>query len=277
MGASMNETCTTCDENYYGRNCDKEVTCENGVVDGGINGSGECISCYNEWFGEICNVKCLCVNGSGYNSSQCTDIVISNSNVTLENDHCFFDITIIQASIILGENNFIFGNMSSSKSNLFFDGLTIIHGNLILTDSSLYLSNSSIVAEGCIYFSNNTNITIDVSNIAENNSEIVLFRSNKSCISQQGIINYKFINQPKCISSIEVKNESDIDTLFITYRKECGDNLSSPELFWVIPLIIIFSVVGLMIVFVVIVFAIPSIRRKLFPHVKNNRRIEKEL
>jgi len=78
-----------------------------------------------------------------------------------------------------------------------------------------------------------------------------------------------------------LKNEEDSFSLYIIFIKqpECLTKNESPDESWKIILIIVGSVVGVALIFIVIVLIVPSCRKKIFPYKqrKQNDIINKNL
>lgn len=73
-GKKGDGTCSQCDGNYWGENCDTLPSCnlEHGKPSIGISGTGKCISCLNDYSGENCGIAPTCVAGHGTVNSALT-------------------------------------------------------------------------------------------------------------------------------------------------------------------------------------------------------------
>jgi len=97
---------------------------------------------------------------------------------------------------------------------------------------------------------------------SSNISKLLLLNSSSGCLSiDSNKINY--LNQPKCIT---LKNEENSYTLSIIFIKQpdCLSNNETPDESWKIVLIIVGSIVGLALIFILIVLIVPSFRSKIF-------------
>jgi len=116
--------------------------------------------------------------------------------------------------------------------------------------------------------SNNTEIIVDLSKY-ETDSNITLMKSNDNCLSKDQSIKIQNIN-----SDCEIVNEvwqSDALSLFVTKDPTCDENNPKVLELWEITLIIVGSVVGVVLIFLVIVFSIPSLRNIILPNKKKKK------
>jgi len=118
----------------------------------------------------------------------------------------------------------------------------------------------------------NTNITVDLNGVTDtSNDSLLLINSTKGCIFGTPVIFY--VNIPACTILKNQNTSSSLSVLF-TREQNCGGFMLAT---WEIVVIIAGSILILAVIFVIIVFAIPSIRKKIFPHGKDAIKEKKEV
>jgi len=258
----LNGTCY-CNSNYYGLTCNESCSCINGECDH-LNGTCYCI---NNFVGVFCDIRCLdsdcktnctCNNTNACsNETLCTDEVVNiSNNITIVSNSTtsLNNLNVIDTSIFVVGSIIILGNASFENSLLSFNtSYTIIKGDLSFSISSITFSNSTILVNGCVYLKNNTHLTIDFSKyiIGEQNTNITLIQSSNSCLNKEGIIEFKYINQPTtpCSSITNNINSNSISIIFKFYTCESsiGIKLQSSNYFIKIWIFTFLHIVGAMI------------------------------
>jgi len=190
------------------------------------------------------------------------DITIYNQNFSLLYSTTFTDYKIQ-------------GNLNIEGSNLYLTSLEIsTFSSITISNSNIIFNSSTIISTECIKLSNTT-ITVDLSQQQSSNiSKILLLNSTSGCLSiDSNKINY--LNQPKC-TTLETKEDS--FSLYIVFIKqpECLLNNETPFESWKIILIIVGSLVGVALIFIVIVLIVPSFRKKIFPFRDKEKRNKKK-
>jgi len=271
---ALNETCT-CNIGFYGINCNETCPCVHGVCDA-LNGT---CNCGDEYYGVNCSGSCACVNGVcnplngscscqdnfvGLNCDQrCIDINCTIPCVCNDSNACSPINFTCQNNIVIKNQNFTFipsliqvsGNMIVDHSNIDINSNEIYFDhNITLSDSNIIFNSSSIIAGGCINISNSI-ITVDLSNVS-NSKSILLLNSTAGCLIETSLVIF-YMNQPAC--SI-LKNETNSYSLFVIFEKQSCEQKNNLIPTWEIALIITGSIVGLGIIFVVLVLIIPSLR-----------------
>jgi len=209
------------------------------------------------FFGPECDKTCIDSSCSIYCACNDAEICSGVKNI------CNNDITITGQNITLNSlsNYFIQGNISISNSSVSF--------NL----------NSSLISTGCINISNSY-FKIDLSNFTfsstSNEDKIYLINSTAGCLYGD-TFSLSYLNQPKCTI---LKNEMDSYSLFIIFVKQTESECATKEsqntiTWWEITIIVVGSVVGVALIFIVLVLAIPALRNQIFPH-KDKRKRRKE-
>jgi len=84
-----------------------------------------------------------------------------------------------------------------------------------------------------------------------------------------------YLNEPNCTT---LKSEQDSNSLYIILiaQPNCLSNIVPPNDSWKIVLIIIGSVVGVALIFVLIVLIVPPLRHKIFPFEKKRYKRNKD-
>jgi len=267
---------------FFGIYCNETCSCINGICDDAVNGTGTCVNCSADYYGKYCNDTCLCVHGNcSMNQScicnenylgilcneKCIDskcsitCVCSDNNCTCEND-----INIQNTTSLYDTQIEINGNINVEDSNITFSSvvLSIMH-NFTLSNSTIEITSSSITVKGCINL-NNTNLIINVpksTNSSNQDINITLFNSETGCLMTSSL-NITFLNQSKCAV---LKTITDTFSLVLNINTTSCIASTHQTNSWLIPfLIIICSVVGAAILFLILAFAIPKLKNKLFPH-----------
>jgi len=193
----INGTCV-CTSGFLGVECDSRCITSNCTL-----------SC-------VCNDSALCSN----NTSLCTDqyINITNNNISISNNNnnetiINNNLVVVQSSIFVQGSVLIIGNMSIDNSTLELNASVLIKGDFNFSNSSLFFfSNSSIVVGGCIYLKNNL-ITVNLSAYNLERKNVVLIKSNSSCL-YEGNVMFKFSNVPQCNSISESYQDGSLLLLF---------------------------------------------------------------
>jgi len=232
----------------------------NGVCNDGINGNGSC-NCSMGFSGDNCDFRCF---DSDCNVNCTCDINTCSDDIII----CTKDINIFNLSIPLQDLlQIIQGAITIEKSNLnITSGNIFTASSMSIADSNLYFNSSSIISTGCINLTN-SNITVDLKNTSS--KELLLLQSKSNCLNLSSI-SYSYINTPHCTLP---KNEENQTTLFITISLSptCGSE-EPPFQIWII-IVIVGSILGLVILFIILVLTIPKLKYTLFP----SQRIRKEM
>jgi len=216
--------------------------------------NGTC-NCNPNYYGVTCNEKCI--------DSKCSIFCLCNDTCEEEEISCMNDITINNQnfSLLFSTNYSIRGNLSIDGSNLNLTSAEITtYSSITISNSNIFYSSSTIISYECIKLSNTT-ITVDLSQ-QPNISKLLLFNSTIGCLLLDSYkINY--LNEPKCTTLI---NEENSYSFYIIFEKQpdCGAKESQNTIpSWEIALIIVGSVVGVALIFIIIVLIVPSLRRKI--------------
>jgi len=270
----VNGSCLYCTGNYSGPYCNISCQCVNGVCDGldPIKGIGACSYCYNLYdVPPYCNTTstCSCVEGQGYCISSKCVCIPPYSGTTCGNNcvdeqcslvcegtksTCSNGLTFHQQAAVVSYS-YIFeapAVINDSTITLLSVQLTV-DSNVTVLDSNIIFKQSSIVAYGCINFTN-TNISVDLSKAS---ASLLLLDSKVGCLSlENSTITYH--NKSDCITT--PKNQTTEGTLLIVISPQaCGSPFP-----WYIVIIAVAALVVIIIVIVVIVLGVPSIRNKCF-------------
>jgi len=281
---SMNGSCT-CYPNYFGSSCNSSCSCVNGTCNS-MNGS---CTCNPNNYGSTCDVFCLngdylnntCVCHSYYSGSKCDKRCIDsgcylsctcNDTNSCSENICENDITIFNQNFsLIPSLNYSFEGNSLIEGSILNINSSILNfqNNLTLKNSSIVLNSSSIIVNGCLNISN-SNITVDLSSNFQTNDKIFLFNSTRGCLYGESF-SISYLNEPKC-SILNVEN--DTYSLFIIFKQtNCGENQekSQNNTWWIVLIIVIGSVIGLGIIFVVITLVTPPLRKLIFPYLRKKR------
>jgi len=226
------------------------------------------LNCYPGFTGPICDQRCIDANCSII--CQCFDTcesseVICFNNVTINITTIISNSTTINGTLIIINGSQV--DLNSSQ--------LVIFENVTLNASILFSGLSSITSKECITL-NNVNFTLDLSHTSSNQGKLLLLNSTAGCLN--GTYEISYLNKPKCTNLISEKDASSLYIIFVQ-DTACEERLSqSPLANWIIAVIIIGSVIGLAIIVAVIIFTVPSLRKKILPHEKGrNMKQEKEV
>jgi len=211
-------------------------------------------NCEQKCIDSSCSVSCFC-NDSYYNcsgeDSNCTN------DITINNQSLSFTSTIL----------FIQGNISIDGSNVNLTSINLITDTFLsILNSNIFFNSSSIISNGCINLKN-TKLTIDYSNTTSSEL-LVLFNSSLGCLNVNNIT-ISIVNQPKCTTFQRITDSS---TLSILFQKQTNcEEQKSTIASWEIVLIIVGSIIGVAIIFIVLALAVPPIRKKNIPFRKRKK------
>jgi len=147
-----------------------------------------------------------------------------------------------------------------------------VEKDLNISNSNILFNKSSIVSKGCINLSNAT-LTVDLN--GANLSKILLFNSIAGCLYGDDSNSIKYLNQPECTNLEKEQNSFTLSVILV--KSSCDDNIKgneSPIESWIVILIIVIIILSLAIIFVVIVFSVPNLRRKIFPYGTQGSRVK---
>jgi len=187
-----------------------------------------------------CSIKCNCSN---------CDQNVCNNSIVISNQSSTFNVSILSIPAFDIESSNI--NLTSIK--------IVVDTNVIILNSTLLFKSSSIISNGCINLSK-SNLTVDLSNISNNQTTLLLLNSSQGCLNGSYTVTY--LNKPSCTILTHEENEYSI-VVALTKESDCN-NPGSLEA-WEIALIV---VGGLVLIFIAIVLLIPPIRNKIFPFEK---------
>jgi len=217
--------------------------------------------------GEFCfdgasgNGSCYCPT---YNAYICNRTDYNPQNLTIINNETF-----INQTIFLGNTSVENGYLSLQSSDL----STL---NFFLNNSTIQINlNSSITILGCFQASNST-IIIDLNSTIINNTTLFKFNATCSNISK---LNYQFLNQPDKSLCPTIVNQVASIYIFIKSCSENNNNTLGTQNDWiVIVIIVVISVIVVGVTIIILIFAVPSIKSKIFPHSEKypNRNKRKE-
>jgi len=149
---------------------------------------------------------------------------------------------------------------------VFFGGNLSLINTEILTkknislNSTLIFNSSSIVSEGCINISN-SNITVLIPQNILNDENILLLNSTQGCLNGDPF-KITILNLPPCTSPQTIQN-SFIFSIQLIKQSNCETGKNEGLEPWVIILIIVGAVLVFLVI--IIIFAVPQIRRAIFP------------
>jgi len=156
-----------------------------------------------------------------------------NNNETIINNN----LVAVQISIFVQGSVLITGNMSIENSTLELNASVLIKGDFNFSDSSLFFfPNSSIEVAGCIYLKNNL-ITVNLSAYNLEKKNIVLIKSNSSCL-YEGNVMFKFSNVPPCNSISESYQDGSLLLLFNKINCDTSNGIILKELSRILYLIL---------------------------------------
>jgi len=238
--------CIACEPKNFGANC-KSCTCQYGVCNEGILGDGTCNSCFANYIGANCDVFLYQLIGETILN---TSLIVQNNSVSL-----IFGSFIISGTLRV-ENSIL--NITNSA--------IYIRDNFTLSNSSILLgSNQPINVDGCINMQK-ANITIDISKFNTlNSTKILLLNSTSGCLNAESLSIF-YLNEPNCKV---LKSEIDSDSLFIIFvdKSDCEEvevkksNIEEMIIYFIIG----GSIVALVIIVLTVIFAVPSLKKKVFP------------
>jgi len=159
--------------------------------------------------------------------------------------------------------------VSNSKLNL-SSTLATISSNLILKNATVFFDiSSNISVKDCLTMDNST-IIVDLSNydISKFGDKVTLLNVS-GCSINTNSTNIKFVNSPQCISVSRDENDDSAISFLFSKMKDCtNNNVGEGGLAgWQIAVIIIVAaVIFLVLLSIILIFAIPEINRKIFPH-----------
>jgi len=153
--------------------------------------------------------------------------------------------------------------------------MLLIKRNLTLINSTLnFLKSSSIITNGCINISN-SNITVDLSTLSltkNDGDSILLFNSTLGCLSGN-MYSITYLNKPNCTS---LKSYINSYSLYVILRLSDCNETPAPFNLLIIAIIILGSVIGIAIIVLALICAIPSIRHKILPYENKRKKREKQ-
>jgi len=159
---------------------------------------------------------------------------------------------------------FFQGNLSIEGSNINLTSIQLTTDLYItILNSNILFNSSTIISKECINLSNTT-LTVDLSNTTDE-GKILLLNSTSGCLNLNSF-SLSYLHQPKCTI---LKSEEDTYSLYIIFTKlqDCSPKESENQLpLWIIIVIIVGSVVGLALIFIIIVLIVPKFRKAIFPY-----------
>jgi len=243
------DSCSNCSEGYYGPTCNNSCQCVNGDC---ITGVG--CQCTSNFMGVNCDQICI--------DSNCSTFCLCDHNCS-EIKNCNNNISITNQSLIFSENITFQGNLTIEGSNINLTSILLTtFSNISISNSNLIFNTSAILSDECIKLSNTT-ITVDLSQQSSNISKLLLLNSSLGCLSIDSY-NINYLNKPKCT---QLESEENAYSLYIIFVRQSYSECETIEnqntiSWWEIALIIVGSIVGVALIFLVLVFFYSFIKKK---------------
>jgi len=126
-------------------------------------------------------------------------------------------------------------------------------------------SSSTIISKDCINLSNTT-LIVDLSN-ATNLKNLLLLNSTSGCLKLSSF-SISYLNEPKCVTLQEEEDNYSFSIIFKQSNSDCMKDMGvAPSIQeWIIILIIIVaSIIGIALIFIVLALSIRPLRILIFP------------